>query len=191
MRSHFWVISWLACATLGNAAVAVAQQDQGILASTVEFLRVNRQVDTLRTPVLLVDPRVLIRGGPGSVPSPDDPQHSSARLTELNRPGKSEAMTLARAQQCQLVAPVECRSAGTVVTLRLGHPIILGDTARVELMLHFTGTPPSDDSLAKLTPPQRSEANRGWRSALHGRVSLVRRQGDWVAVRFDPIGRAG
>jgi hypothetical protein len=77
------------------------------------------------------------------------------------------------------------------VTVRMGNPIVMGDTGTVEVMVHFTGTPPSADSLAKLTAPQRSVANRSWRSALHARVHLVRRDNSWVGVRIESIGRAG
>jgi hypothetical protein len=177
---------------LGIAAVAASAHAQAdLLKATVDFVRASGRFDTVDAPVILIDPRVLIRGGPGSVPKPDDPQHSAADLAILSVAGRYSVPPLQRAIQCQLVAPPECKTNGRAISMRLGSPVVRLDSATVEIMMYFTSEQPSADSLAKLTVLERGVANRSWRSAFHARVSLERRNGTWVAARMDVISRAG
>jgi hypothetical protein len=89
------------------------------------------------------------------------------------------------------VAPAACMENGVAVTMRLGTPAVAGDSASVEMMTHITRALPPADSLARLTPQQRGVLTRGSRGAMHSRVFLMHKGGEWIAIRILPIMRAG
>jgi hypothetical protein len=164
-------------------------------------------IELLKAPVT-IDPREFDGRG---LSLPGVAVHSPAALAGVDSAGVSAIATLDRAIDCWNVSRPQCKTNGRANFVRLGTPIVRGDSAKLQVFIRSAKDPTSQDSatlrarhiraeIAVRQPGCRGPPMSIYDSAnalarmtngvggMHVELSLVRVNGNWKVVAHKVLG---
>jgi hypothetical protein len=199
-------LAWALPSGVGHAQVA-AVTTTAILRESIRYLA----VEIVKSPVT-VDPRVLDESNPLSW-GDGRSVRSSSDLAGLASPGTSVLATLDRAIECQNPTRPQCKTNGRATFVRLGTPIVRGDSAKLIMFSRSAKDMTPKDSADIRARHIRGEAavrQPGYRGpplsiydstsafarlssavgGVHMELSLVRVDGNWKVVAHKILGQS-
>ncbi len=185
----------------GSAAVLVlcaapvgAQDSRAVVQSAAKHVAdwISKDLGATR-PVIEIDPRILMRVERG-IPRATQQLHPQAVLSDALIDGVSQVVSVERAQMCDGIKQIACRTNGVYIGFTFGAPLVNANAATTEVFVRVSRTPTPADSAKALRARDPQSALRrlnneaGAASLL--RLQLVRQGASWRVVDMTIVGQS-